>query len=320
MQKPTVYFLIGPTAVGKTAVSISLAKLMGAEIISADSIQVYKGLDIGSAKPSLIEQDGIAHHLVDICEVNDKDFSVSKYRRLAQECITDILKRGKKPLVVGGTGLYIESLVQPLHFANIKGSDEVRQRLIAIEERQPGALHKKLQAEDEASAKRIHPNDIKRIVRALEVLEITGKTMTSFGNNFSNPGTEDESSLPYNICMAGLTMERQKLYDRIECRIDGMIEQGLLNEVETLYKAQYDRNLPALQGLGYRQLIDYLYGDTTYEDAIELLKRDTRRFAKRQNTWFKRYNGAYWLDITNEHDYTAAAQMIYEYYIANSRE
>lgn len=305
---------------GKTAVSITLARLMDAQIISADSIQVYRGLDIGSAKPSVTERDGIVHHLIDVCEVDDRNFSVSEYRRLAIDCITDILSKGKKPLVVGGTGLYIESLVQPLHFANIKGSDEVRRNLLSIEESQPGALHKKLQAEDETSAKRIHQNDIKRIVRALEVLEITGKTMTSFGNNFSSPNAGAENSLPYNICMAGLTMERQKLYDRIERRIDGMIEQGLVNEAETLFKAQYDRRLPALQGLGYRQLLDYLNGDTTFDEAVKILKRDTRRFAKRQNTWFNRYKDTYWLDITDENDDKTVAQMIYEYYNAKSRE
>lgn len=291
--KQKIYLTIGPTASGKTAASISVAKSIGAEIISADSIQVYKGLDIGSAKPTVEEMDGVPHHLLGCIEVDDKDYNVSAFRRLASEKINEIASRGNKALIVGGTGLYVNSLIYPLNFSEAKPDFERREELSEIEKRQSGALHAMLQSIDPESAIRLHPNDIKRIIRAIEVFEKTGTTLTEHGGDFANSKGQE---IDYEPIIAGITMDRALLYSRIEQRVDKMLEEGLLREVDALLAKGYNANLPALQGLGYKQLIMYRKGEVSYEEAVELIKRETRRFAKRQISWFKRDQRIRWFD------------------------
>ena len=289
-----ILVLLGPTAVGKTAVSISLAKRLDAEIVSADSIQVYRGLDIGSAKPSLEEQQGVRHHLLDIADFSEARFSVAEFRRLADQCISDITARHRLPLVVGGTGLYVNALTYPLQFTNVPGDEAIRALLQAEEREKPGSLYRRLQEIDSATACRLHPNDSKRIVRALEVFKVSGRTLSSYGDDFTN---KSFARPPYRAVIVGLTMPREALYARIEQRVDEMMRMGLLDETQSMYDAGYADTLPALQGLGYKQLLRHLKGETTLEEAVEEIKRETRRFAKRQFTWFKRDGRIRWFDV-----------------------
>lgn len=293
-KKPHILILLGPTASGKTAASVLLAKKLGAEIISADSIQVYRGLDIGSAKPTMEERQGIVHHLLDMVDVDDTTFSVAEYKRQAELAIADICSRGKIPLVVGGTGLYVNALTYPLQFTNVPGDPLVRERLQLEEQQHPGSLYRRLQQEDPASAARLHSNDQKRVVRALEVLEVSGQPLSSFGADFENKAQQE---IAYRVTQVGLTMERALLYQRIEQRVEDMMKAGLLAETKKLHDAGYAHTLPALQGLGYKQLLRYLRGETALEEAVEDIKRETRRFAKRQITWFKRDQRIHWLDV-----------------------
>ncbi len=294
-QKTHIVILLGPTASGKTAASVLLAKKLNAEIISADSIQVYKTLDIGSAKPTIEERQGIVHHLLDLVDVDDANFSVAEYKRRAELAIADICARGKTPLIVGGTGLYVNALTYPLQFTNVPGDPAVRERLKQEEEAYPGCLYQRLQQADPVSANRLHPNDCKRVIRALEVLEVSGQPISAFGADFEN---KTQQEIPYRVTQIGLTMDRALLYERIERRVDEMMHLGLLRETEKLHTAGYAHTLPALQGLGYKQLLRHLRGEITLPEAVEDIKRETRRFAKRQITWFKRDQRIHWLDIT----------------------
>ena len=224
MEELKLILIVGPTASGKTAASIYAAIKLNGEIVSADSIQVYKGMDIGSAKPTMQERQGIPHHLMDAIDINSPKFSVAEFRKMAGEAIEDIAGRGKQPIVVGGTGLYINSLVFPLNFTEVQSDEKLRSELSEIEERQGrGTLHAMLQEEDPESAARLHPNDTKRIIRALEVLRLTGKPIDAHGGDFSNKAGAE---IPYNPVMIGLTMPRAMLYDRINRRVDIMLEQG----------------------------------------------------------------------------------------------
>lgn len=298
--KLPVGMIVGPTASGKTALSVELAKRLDAEIVSADSIQIYKELDIGSAKPSLAERQGIPHHLIDFVDISDANFSVAEYQKLAASAIEDIAARGKFPIVAGGTGLYINSLTYPLSFTEIPGDKELRATLESLEAREPGSLRLRLQKADPVTAERLHPNDKKRIVRAIEVYELTGKPLSEHGNDFSN---SDCKPIPYNPRMIGIDMPREKLYERIERRVDEMMAQGLLDEVCALKKSGCLAEWPSMQGLGYKQLLCYLNGDCDLYEAVERIKRETRHFAKRQLTWFKRDKRIHWLDFTGgDHD------------------
>ncbi len=294
-KKPHILILLGPTASGKTAASVLLAKRLNAEIISADSIQVYRGLDIGSAKPTMEERQGIVHYLLDMVDVDDITFSVAEYKRQAELAIDDICSRGKVPLVVGGTGLYVNALTYPLQFTNVPGDPLVRERLQVEEQEHPGSLYLRLQQEDPASAARLHPNDKKRVVRALEVLEVSGQPLSSFGADFENKAQQE---INYCVTQVGLTMDRALLYQRIEQRVDDMMRSGLLEETKKFDETGYVHTLPALQGLGYKQLLRHLRGETTLAEAVEEIKCETRRFAKRQITWFKRDQRIHWLDVT----------------------
>ena len=289
--KPKIYLIVGPTACGKTACSIEIAKRMNAEIISADSIQIYKTLDIGSAKPTKEEMSGVPHHLLDCVDIDDTGFNVAVYRERAAKLIHEIVSRGKKPLIVGGTGLYVNSLIFPLNFSAAEPDFERREELAKLEREKPGFLREMLASIDPTAAARLHVNDTKRLIRAIEVYEQTGKTLTSHGGDFAN---ERGGEIEFDPLIAGITMDRALLYTRIEKRVDIMIEQGLLNEVDTILKRVCDPSLPALQGLGYKQLIAFRNGEYSFEEAVELIKRDTRRFAKRQISWFKRDKRIRW--------------------------
>lgn len=291
MKKPCVGMIVGPTASGKTDVAISLADFIDLEVVSADSIQVYRGMDIGSAKPPMAERKGITHHMIDVVDIGDAQFSVSEYQRMAMDCIGDILKRGKYPLVVGGTGLYIHALTYPLDFTQTGPDIQFRE---ALNQRESRDLYDQLRRKDPKSAERLHPNDKKRIIRALEVIHATG-----------GPPAHDflkleDTSLSFEPRMIGLNMPREILYERINKRVDAMMEKGLLREVQSILKKGYAPDLPALQGLGYRQLIRHLKGDVTLDEAVEDIKRETRRFAKRQLTWFKRDKRIAWFDVTSD--------------------
>lgn len=290
LRKQPLLVLIGPTAVGKTRMSLDIAKAWNAEIISGDSMQVYRGMDIGTAKIPLDEREGIPHHLIDICEP-EVPYSAADFQANATQAIAQIAERGKLPFIVGGTGLYVESVCYQFKFAEI-GSDEAfrqeQERYAA--EHGAEALHARLAAIDPPAGERLHPNDLRRVIRALEVYHMTGQT-------FSEQQAGQTKVSPYELCIIGLTMDRAELYRRIEQRVDEMMQQGLVDEVRQLL----DRDLPpaavAMQGLGYKEIADYLRGNCTLEAAVERLKRDTRRFAKRQLSWFRHMNGIHWIDM-----------------------
>lgn len=297
--KQRIACIVGPTACGKTALSIRVAQLLCAEIVSADSVQVYRGLDIGSAKPTMEEQQGVPHHLIDCIDIDRAGFSVSEYREMAIRAIQDIAARGKLPLVVGGSGLYVNALTYPLNFA-IPSDPAVREQLEVLfppeaMQRAWDALH----AIDAQTAARLHPNDRKRIIRALEVHACSGRPLSAFGNDFANSAGADT---PFDPMMIGLTMDRELLYQRIDARVDAMLEQGqgLLEEARRIAALGLSRRLPAMQSIGYRQLFAYFDGDCTYETAIEEIKRETRRFAKRQIAWFKRDERIRWFNVSEE--------------------
>jgi len=286
-----VIVILGPTASGKTKLSIELAKEINGEIISADSMQVYKYMDIGTAKPTKDEMQGIRHYLID--EIYpDELFSVAKYQKLALKYISEILQKGKVPIMVGGTGLYIKSVVENISFTETSIDIEFRKEMGRIaEEKGNSYLHKMLEEIDPEAASRIHENDVKRIIRAIEVFRQTNKTITEVNN-------ESKKIKPiYNFNVFGLTMDRQNLYQRIDKRVDMMIEAGLEDEVKKLLDMGYGSNTTAMQALGYKEIILYLNGEISFDEAIYIIKRDTRRYAKRQLTWFRHMENVTWLDV-----------------------
>ncbi|MUT67310.1 tRNA (adenosine(37)-N6)-dimethylallyltransferase MiaA [Paenibacillus sp. NEAU-GSW1] len=287
--KQPLLVLIGPTAVGKTQLSLTLAKAYDAEIISGDSMQVYRGMDIGTAKLPIAEQQGIPHHLIDIIEP-ETPYSVADFQTGCVNGILEIAGRGKLPFIVGGTGLYVESVCYGFEFSE-SGSDEAfrAQQERFAEEYGAEALHQKLAKVDPKSAERLHPNDMRRIIRALEIFHLTGQTLSS-----QLEGQKRES--PYELCIIGLTMDRAELYARIEKRIDAMMEEGLVQEVQRLLERGIALNAVAMQGLGYKEIAMYLRGECTLDAAVTLLKRDTRRFAKRQLSWFRHMKDIEWID------------------------
>ena len=288
-EKPKLLILIGPTAVGKTRLSLDIAKTWNAEIISGDSIQVYRGMDIGTAKIKPEEQEGIPHHLIDICDPMHP-FSAAEFQERCAALIPELTSRGKLPFIVGGTGLYVESVAYGYDFADV-GSDEDYREEQAIFALTHGAqaLLEKLRVVDPDSAERLHPNDQRRIIRALEIYHLTGTTL-------SEQLAGQKKTSPYELCIIGLTMDRALLYARINERVDAMIAEGLVEEVKGLL----DRGVPAdavsMHGLGYKEIALYLHGHLSLEEAVELLKRDTRRFAKRQLSWFRHMKDIHWID------------------------
>ena len=294
MKKIPLIILTGPTAVGKTDLSIKLSKSLNAEIISADSMQIYKYMDIGSAKVTKEEMDGVIHYMID--EVTpDVPFSVSEFQMRSEKYIEEINKKGKNVLITGGTGLYLNSLIYNMDFAKSNANNEIREKLEQeLAENGIDYMHEKLRGLDEEAANRIHKNNTKRVIRAIEVC-MSGQKM----NDFSKDPRYNEKYKPIIIV---LNRDREVLYQRINKRVDIMLENGLLDEVKELLKMGYTKDMISMQGIGYKEMIKYLDGEYTYDEAIEIIKRDSRRYAKRQLTWFKRYQDAKWFDLDKYQD------------------
>jgi len=290
-MKQPLMILAGPTAVGKTALSIKLAKALGGEIVSADSMQVYRHMDIGSAKVMPEEMDGVPHHLIDVLEPWE-DFNVTRFQAMAKEAVEGIYGRGRIPVIAGGTGFYIQALIYDIDFKKNEGSGEIRRELEQLgNERGSEYLHGLLQKIDPESAALIHANNKKRVIRAIEYYRMTGQPISEHNR------LEQEKASPYDVFYYVLDCARETLYTRINRRVDLMMEQGLVNEVCRLKEMGCKRGMTSMQGLGYKEILDYLDGRTSLEEAVCILKRDTRHFAKRQITWFKRERGARWLSL-----------------------
>jgi len=293
MSKIPLVIITGPTAVGKTDLAIRTALELNSEIVSADSMQIYRYMNIGTAKPSLEERQGIAHHMIDIVDP-DEEYSVARYQVEARETIEQIYRKGKIPILTGGTGLYINSVIMPMDFTEAAEDPQYREelRLLAAEKGNE-YVHQMLVNIDPETAAKLHPNDIRRVIRALEVFYLTGRRMSDYRQDFANMESQ------YDIVYLGLNMNRDDLYERINKRVDKMIDSGLLDEVRNLMEMGYTKNLISMQGLGYKEMIRYLEGRCTLDESIEVLKRDTRRYAKRQLTWFRRDKRIEWLDLDN---------------------
>ena len=289
MKRPMI-ILAGPTAVGKTATSIRLAKAVGGEIISADSMQVYRHMDIGSAKIRPEEMEGVPHYLVDVLEP-EEDFNVVRFQQMAKAAAEEIYARGRIPIAAGGTGFYIQALLYDIDFTENDGDSSFRRKLEKTAEEKGGEyLHSLLQEADPEAALQIHPHNIKRMIRALEFHHQTGGKISEHNE------TEREKESPYNFAYFVLTDDRSCLYDRIDRRVDLMMEEGLLDEVRFLKERGVRRDSTAMQGLGYKELYAFLDGEYPLEEAVRIIKRDTRHFAKRQLTWFKRERDVIWAD------------------------
>lgn len=287
MQK--VIVICGPTASGKTGLSIEFAKKIDGEVVSCDSMQIYKDMTIGTAKPTEEEMQGIKHYLID-CVSPDTRYSVADYKRDAIKAIEEIASKGKVAIVVGGTGLYLESLVRGIDYSEIEVDEAYRDELNKLEqEKGLSELYEMAQKIDETAASKISPNDKKRIFRILEIYHSTGKTKTELEKESRKNGVQ------YDYVLFGINMDREKLYERINKRVDIMLEQGLIEEVRNLIN-KYSEFPTALQGLGYKEVVEYFDGVTTKEEMIEKIKQETRRYAKRQITWFKRYDELTWLN------------------------
>ncbi len=288
-MKTRLLCLLGPTAVGKTEIAIQLAQHFDAEIVSVDSRQIYRQMDIGTAKPTAEEQQAVRHHLIDCVNIS-QPFSVADYQSLVDAAIVDIQSRGKQVLLVGGAGLYFRAVVDGL-FEGPGADPSLRERLeTEAAQRGVNTLHERLRTCDPISAERIHPNNVVRVIRALEVYELTGTPMSEHQQQWR------QENQRYPFIAFCLTMPRALLYQRIEQRVDVMLANGLIAEVESLLAAGYARETVALQSFGYRELIAYLDGECTYLEAVQQLKQNTRRFAKRQLTWFRKDTRVEWID------------------------
>lgn len=296
--------ITGPTATGKSEVGVLVAEQLRGEVISADSMLLYRHMDIGTAKPTLVERRGISHHMIDIVEP-DHEYSAALYQKEARHLITEILTRGNLPILVGGTGLYIRAVIDPYEFGDTGSAPVFRERLL-LEAEQDGydKLHRRLLEVDPEAAAKLHPRDVRRIIRALEVYYLTGRPASSYRklNQYHQP--------LYRLFMFGLNMDRASLYRRIEQRVDAMIAGGLVEEVQHLLEGGYSKELNAMRSLGYKEIAAYLTGEFSLEQAVELLKRNTRRFAKRQLTWFRRDDRIRWLNIDQFGSLQAVAKEI----------
>ena len=301
--KPLV-ILVGPTAVGKTAASIGLAKALNGEIISGDSMQIFRGLDIGTAKITKEEMQGVPHHLIDIKEPWET-FSVAEFKRLADEAIADIHDRGKMPIIVGGTGFYINSVLYEYHFGEADTDEAYRAELEQYAEAHGNeALWNILQEKDPDSAAKLHSNDTKRVIRALEVLHVTGIPESK------RQSTVDKQTMRYNAVYIALNMPREVLYDRINRRVDIMIQDGLEAEVRTALANGTEQDALSMTSIGYRQMIQYFNEEISFDRAVELIKRDTRHFAKRQLTWFRHDPNIQWVDKWGKTDEQVEAELL----------
>ena len=288
MNKPKVIVICGPTASGKTTLSIQLAQKINGEIISSDSMQIYKDMNIGTAKPDQQEMQGIKHYLLDFVEPNQR-YSVADYKKDAENAIEDILQKGKVPIIVGGTGLYVDSLIYGIEYPNIEFDENYRKELERrVEKEGLEKLYEEARKIDPQAMEKISRNDQKRILRVLEIYNATGKTKTE------QEIESRKNEVKYDYRVFAINMDREKLYDRINKRVDIMIQKGLIEEVENLLK-KYNEFPTAMQGLGYKEVVEYLQGKVLKEDMIENIKRESRRYAKRQITWFKKIKQTIWI-------------------------
>lgn len=307
LKKPLI-ILTGPTAVGKTKLSIELAKAVNGEIISADSMQVYKHMDIGSAKIKKEEMCGVPHHLIDVLEP-DEEFHVVRFQEMAKQAMEEIYAKGKIPILAGGTGFYIQAVVKDIDFSKETEKSPVREELEKLaEEKGCEYLHERLQQVDPKSAEKIHANNVKRVIRALEYFELTGKPISLHNEE------EAAKESPYNVAYFVLNDVRERLYERIDARVDAMLQEGLVEEVSGLAKKGYTKDMVSMQGLGYKEILSYLDGSYTLDEAVYILKRDTRHFAKRQLTWFKREKDVIWV---NKQDFHYEENEILNYILEN---
>lgn len=290
-SKTPLLIIAGPTATGKSAAAAELALRMNGAVISADSVQVYRGMDIGSAKVTSEEMRGVPHYLID-CADPSESWNVVRFQKEAREAAHRIASQGKLPILCGGTGFYIQALLYDIDFTQMEENTPLRADLAAIARDQgPEALHAMLREKDPASAKAIHPNNVKRVIRALEFVTESGGSIAAHNSE------QRRRQSAYRSVYLVLTMDRAKLYERIDRRVDIMMEQGLLEEVRRLRDMGIPRDSTAMQGIGYRQIYSYLEGDHSLEEAVRLIKRDTRHFAKRQLTWFRREQDVIWIDL-----------------------
>jgi tRNA dimethylallyltransferase len=289
-MKPDLLVITGPTGVGKTDLSLKLAYEFRGEIISGDSMQVYCGMDIGTAKASKEEQSLVPHHLIDLLQPNES-FSVQQYQKLARQKIIEIQGRQHLPILVGGTGLYIESVVHEFQMADVKEDPAIREQYTQLAiERGNEYVHQKLKEVDPEAAKKLHPNDLRRVIRALEVFLSTGKPLSE---------QHRRSASPFEVLWIGLTMPRDKLYDQINRRVDQMIANGLEDEVRQLLATEQFGQYTASQAIGYKEMIQYIKGNISFEDAVQAIKQGSRRYAKRQLSWFRRVPDIHWFDKTD---------------------
>lgn len=303
MKKPLIV-LTGPTAVGKTKLSIALAKAVNGEIISADSMQVYRYMDVGSAKITPDEMDGVPHHLVDVLDPTE-DFNIVFFQQLAKKSMEEIYSKGKIPILVGGTGFYIQAITRDIDFTQSEQDDSYRQELEALAaEKGSSFLHDMLASVDPKSAEDIHENNVKRVIRALEFYKQNGTRISEHNEE------QKEHVSPYNLAYFVLNAPRPLLYERIDARVDEMLKNGLVEEVKTLQRMGCHRGMVSMQGLGYKEILAWLEGEYPYDEAVRILKRDTRHFAKRQLTWFRREGEVTWVD-KDKFDYNDSQILTY---------
>lgn len=311
IKKKPLIIITGPTAVGKTDLSIRLAKDINGEIISADSIQIYKYMDIGSAKVTPAEMDGVVHHLIDEL-YPDEEFNVYTFKNMAMKAIEGIYERGAVPIIAGGTGFYIQSVLYDINFDEENGDKEYRHQLERLaEEKGNEYIHNMLKEVDEESAAVIHMNNIKRVIRALEYYKETGKKFSQ------NNEEQRQNESPYEFKYFVLNMDREKLYERINMRVDMMVDDGLVNEVENLLKMGYHKDLNSMQGIGYKEIVSFLNGEMSMDEAVDTLKQNTRHFAKRQLTWFRREKTVTWV---NHEDFGGDKEKLYEYILEETKK
>ncbi len=288
-EKPNIVCVVGPTASGKTAYAIEIAKQRDGEIVSCDSMQIYRYMNIGTAKATDEEQKEVPHHMIDFVHPNT-DYSVADYAEDAKKCIEDILKRGKLPVICGGTGLYLDAVVKGIEFSEEKRDDAYREYLWSVAENQGAdAVFGLLKEKDPVEAEKVHPNNVKRVIRALEICKTTGMTKTE-ADKLAVVGSQ------YNAELIGLLMDREHLYERINKRVDIMMEQGLIEEVKALLDMGIRRDSTAMQAIGYKEIVTHLDGNCTLKEAIDKIKQESRRYAKRQMTWFKRNPDINWIE------------------------
>lgn len=289
MEKPKILCVVGPTASGKTDFAIALAKERNGEVVSCDSMQIYRDMNIGTAKPTMEEMAGIPHYMLDFVDPADS-YSVAEFVRDARICVEDILKRGKTPILCGGTGLYVNSMIFQIEFSEEENNPSYREELQVLAEKEGvDAVHRLLKERDPQAAEEIHPNNVKRVIRALEIIKSTGMTK-------AEADQRARKEPQYDAEIYGMQMERERLYRRIDDRVDRMMEAGLLEEVKGLVARGIPRCATSMQAIGYKELVSHLEGEITLEEAVDAIKRESRRYAKRQMTWFRRIPDIQWIE------------------------